>query len=133
MNSLVAVGTLAAYGYSLIATFAPGLLPTGTVNVYYEAAAVIVTLILLGRFLEAKAKGRTSQAIGRLVGLQPKVARVRRDGRTVEVPLAEVRTGDVMAWLRNSPNPVQPGSRTSRPSMTVRRIWTKAPEAANRP
>ncbi len=55
MNSLVAVGTLAAYGYSLVATFAPALLPAGTVNVYFEAAAVIVTLILLGRVLEARA------------------------------------------------------------------------------
>src|SRR5690606_299066 len=54
MNSLVAVGTLAAYGYSLVATFAPALLPTGTINVYFEAAAVIVTLILLGRLLEAR-------------------------------------------------------------------------------
>lgn len=96
MNSLVAVGTLAAYGYSLVATFAPGLLPAGTRNVYYEAAAVIVTLILLGRFLEARAKGRTSQAIARLVGLQPKVARVRREGRAVEVDLAEVRLGEVV-------------------------------------
>src|SRR5690606_36274175 len=61
MNSLVAVGTAAAFGYSLVATFAPGLLPAGTVNVYYEAAAVIVALILLGRFLEARAKGRTSE------------------------------------------------------------------------
>ncbi|GAA3274651.1 hypothetical protein GCM10020258_52910 [Sphingomonas yabuuchiae] len=57
MNSLVAVGTLAAYGYSLVATFAPTLLPPGTVNVYYEAAAVIIALILLGRYLEARAKG----------------------------------------------------------------------------
>jgi Au+-exporting ATPase len=96
MNSLVAVGTLAAYGYSLVATFAPGFLPPGTVNVYYEAAAVIVTLILLGRFLEARAKGRTSQAIARLVGLQPKIARVRRDGRAVETPLAQVQAGDVV-------------------------------------
>ncbi len=96
MNSLVAVGTLAAYGFSVVATFAPRLLPAGTVNVYYEAAAVIVTLILLGRFLEARAKGRTSEAIKRLVGLQPNTARVRRDGGRVEVPIAEVRTGDVV-------------------------------------
>ena len=59
MNSLVAVGTLAAYGYSLVATFAPGFLPAGTINVYFEAAAVIVTLILLGRLLEARANART--------------------------------------------------------------------------
>jgi heavy metal translocating P-type ATPase len=95
MNSLVAVGTLAAFGYSLVATFAPGILPPGTQNVYFEAAAVIVTLILLGRLLEARAKGRTSEAIKRLVGLQAKTARVLRNGGLVEVPVAEVRPGDV--------------------------------------
>jgi len=96
MNSLVSVGTLAAYGYSLVATFAPGVLPQGTTFVYYEAAAVIVTLILLGRYLEARAKGRTLQAIQRLVGLQAKTARVVRGGVTVEVPVAEVRPGDLV-------------------------------------
>ena len=103
MNSLVAVGTLAAYGYSLVATFLPRLLPAGTVNVYYEAAAVIVTLILFGRLLEARAKGRTSEAIKRLLGLQPRTARVRRAGGTVEVPLAEVAVGEVVE--------VRPGER----------------------
>src|SRR5690554_1017498 len=103
MNSLVAVGTLAAYAYSVVATFAPGLLPPGTVNVYYEAAAVIVVLVLLGRYLEARAKGRTSEAIKRLVSLQPAVAQVLRDGRTVEVPIAEVGAGDLVA--------VRPGER----------------------
>jgi Au+-exporting ATPase len=103
MNSLVAVGTGAAYLYSVVATFAPGLLPRGTANVYFEAAAVIVTLILLGRYLEAGAKGRTSEAIRRLVGLQPRTARVRRDGRSVEVPLAEVRAGEIVE--------VRPGER----------------------
>ncbi|MEA5666176.1 heavy metal translocating P-type ATPase [Stenotrophomonas sp. MH1] len=96
MNSLVAVGTLAAYGFSLVATFAPRLLPAGTVNVYYEAAAVIVTLILLGRMLEAKAKGRTSEAIKRLLTLQAKTARVRRDGSVVELPLEQIGSGDVI-------------------------------------
>ncbi|NYT82606.1 copper-translocating P-type ATPase [Alcaligenaceae bacterium] len=96
MNSLVAVGTLAAYAYSVVATFASGLLPVGTVNVYYEAAAVIVTLILLGRYLEARAKGRTSEAIKRLVGLQAKVARVSRDGRAIEIPISEVVSGDIV-------------------------------------
>src|SRR5690606_28290882 len=67
MTSLVAVGTAAAWLYSVVATFAPGLLPAGSVNVYYEAAAVIVALVLLGRFLEARARGRTSAAIRRLV------------------------------------------------------------------
>jgi heavy metal translocating P-type ATPase len=103
MNSLVAVGTSAAFGYSLVATFAPGVLPPGTHNVYYEAAAVIVTLILLGRLLEARAKGRTSEAIKRLVGLQAKTARVLRNGGLVEVPVAEVRPGDVVE--------VRPGER----------------------
>ncbi|WP_230798193.1 heavy metal translocating P-type ATPase [Salipiger marinus] len=96
MNALVAVGSLAAYGYSLVATFLPGALPAGTVNVYYEAAAVIVTLILLGRLLEARAKGRTSDAIRRLVGLAPKTARLRRDGQVQEVPVADLRTGDIL-------------------------------------
>jgi len=103
MNSLVAVGTLAAYGYSVVATFAPGLLPSGTVNVYYEAAAVIVALILLGRFLEAQAKGRTSQAIQRLVGLQAMVAHVVRDGRTSDIPIGDVAAGDLVE--------VRPGER----------------------
>ncbi|RSB42748.1 heavy metal translocating P-type ATPase [Brevundimonas sp. 357] len=103
MNSLVAVGSLAAYGYSLVATFAPRILPPGTVNVYFEAAAVIVTLILLGRLLEARAKGRTSEAIKRLAGLQAKTARVRRDGETVDLPIASVAAGDVIE--------VRPGER----------------------
>jgi Cu+-exporting ATPase len=96
MNSLVSLGTAAAYGYSLVATFAPEVLPPGTANVYFEAAVVIVTLILLGRTLEARAKGRTSQAIKRLVGLQAKTARVERNGETVEIALDHVTTGDVV-------------------------------------
>ncbi|KAB0266755.1 copper-translocating P-type ATPase [Microvirga brassicacearum] len=94
MNSLVVVGTSAAYLYSLVATFAPGVLPVGTANVYYEAAAVIVTLILVGRYLEARAKGRTSDAIKHLIGLQPKTARVLRDGGAAEIPIEQVVTGD---------------------------------------
>ncbi|WP_242107548.1 heavy metal translocating P-type ATPase [Luteimonas aquatica] len=94
MNSLVAMGTGAAWGYSVLATFAPQWLPAGTANVYFEAAAVIVTLILLGRYLEAKAKGRTSEAIQRLVGLRARTARLVRDGRIVEVPIADVLPDD---------------------------------------
>ncbi len=96
MNSLVAIGTAAAWGYSVVATFAADLLPAGTANVYYEAASVIVTLILLGRFLEARAKGRTSEAIKRLMGLQAKTARLLRDGQVVEIPLDQVRSGDLV-------------------------------------
>jgi Au+-exporting ATPase len=103
MNSLVAVGTAAAFGYSVVATFAPGLLPDGTVNVYYEAAAVIVALILLGRFLEARAKGRTSEAIKRLAGLQARDAHVLRGGRIVDIPVGKVALGDAVE--------VRPGER----------------------
>ena len=103
MNSLVAVGTTAAYGYSLVATFAPRLLPPGAINVYYEAASVIVALILLGRFLEARAKGRTSGAIRRLIGLQAKTALVRRGGQVVDVGINDVTPGDIVE--------VRPGER----------------------
>lgn len=103
MNSLVAVGTLAAYAYSVVATFVPSVLPTGTVHVYYEAAAVIVALVLLGRFLEAQAKGRTSEAIKRLVKLQAKDAHVVRDGKVVDIPVADVKRGDIVE--------VRPGER----------------------
>ena len=96
MNSLVAVGTLAAYSFSLVATFIPQVLPEGTVNVYYEAAAVIVSLILLGRYFEAKAKGRTSQAIQHLVGMQAKTARIHHNGQVIEVPIAEVTTETIV-------------------------------------
>ena len=96
MNSLVALGTSAAYGFSLVATFLPDLLPAGTENVYFEAAAVIVVLILLGRFLEARAKGRTGEAIRKLVGLQAKTARVERDGEVVELLSEEIVLGDTI-------------------------------------
>ncbi|SFM57592.1 heavy metal translocating P-type ATPase [Shimia aestuarii] len=94
MNSLVALGTSAAYLFSVISTFAPGLLPTGTANVYYEAAAVIVVLILAGRLMEARAKGQTGAAIRKLIGLQPRQARVERAGEVVEVPIAGIVVGD---------------------------------------
>src|SRR3546814_20906756 len=94
MNSLVALGTGAAWSCSVVATFAPAILPAGTANVYYEAAAIIATLILFGRYPEARATGRTSEAIKRLMGLQAKTARVVRDGATVEVQPAQVTVGD---------------------------------------
>jgi heavy metal translocating P-type ATPase len=103
MNSLVMLGTLAAYLYSTVATFAPAILPAGTANTYFEAGAVIVTLIIAGRWLEARARGRTGDAIARLLRLQPKTARVVRDGTEVEVPIAEVHRGDTVL--------VRPGER----------------------
>lgn len=103
MNSLVAMGSLSAWAYSVVATFAGDWLPQGSRHVYFEAAAVIVTLILLGRYLEARAKGRTGEAIQRLLSLQVTTARIKRDGDTMEVPLAQVRVGDLVL--------VRPGER----------------------
>lgn len=96
MNSLVMLGTSAAYGYSVVATFLPGLLPAGTVHVYFEASAVIVTLILAGRYLETIAKGRSSEAIKRLLGLQAKKARVIRNDEEMEIPIDQVEKGDIV-------------------------------------
>lgn len=103
MNSLVAIGTGAAYLYSVVTTFAPTLLPVEARHVYYEAATVIVTLILVGRLLEARAKGRTGAAIRKLAGLQARNARVERDGEMRDVALSDVRLGDVVV--------VRPGER----------------------
>ena len=96
MNTLVALGTSAAYGYSVVATFLPGVLPEGAVHVYYEASATIITLILLGKWFEARAKGQTSDAVRALLGLRAETARVIRDGREVEVEIDEVAVGDIV-------------------------------------
>jgi len=94
MNALVMIGTTAAYGYSVVATFAPGILPEGTAHVYFEAAAVIITLILVGRYLETIARGRTSDAIRKLLRIQPRTARVMRGDEAVEVEIEAVVPGD---------------------------------------
>ncbi|MBC7141111.1 MAG: copper-translocating P-type ATPase [Rhodobacteraceae bacterium] len=96
MNSLVALGSLAAFAYSTVATFAPGLLPEAARGVYFEAAATIVTLILLGRMLEARAKGQAGEAIRRLIGLRPDTAQVERDGTVTEVPVESLMKGDIV-------------------------------------
>jgi heavy metal translocating P-type ATPase len=96
MNSLVVLGTSAAFLYSTVATFAPSVLPEGTDYTYFEAGAVIITLILLGRWFEARAKGSTSEAIRRLMSLQAKSARVLRDGIEVDVGIATVIPGDIV-------------------------------------
>ncbi|MDR2861066.1 MAG: heavy metal translocating P-type ATPase, partial [Syntrophobacterales bacterium] len=96
MNTLIVVGVLSSYGYSLAATFFPsyfiarGLTP----HVYYESAAMIVTLVLLGRLLEARARGKTSQAIHKLMKLRPETARIMRDGVETEISVEDLRTGD---------------------------------------
>ena len=96
MNTLVALGVASAYGYSLVAVFFPELFRSAGQEpaVYFEAAAVIVTLILLGRLLEERAKSRTGAAIRSLVQLQPETARVLRDGRETVIPITEIRLGD---------------------------------------
>lgn len=103
MNSLVALGTGAAWSYSVIATFLPNLVPDDIRAVYFEAAAVIVLLILVGRWLEARAKGQTGAAIQALLGLQARTARVLRDGETVELDVDHLRVGDTIL--------VRPGER----------------------
>ncbi|WP_062115124.1 heavy metal translocating P-type ATPase [Aureimonas sp. AU40] len=104
MNSLVAIGTLAAYSYSALATFAPALLPPDARHVYFEAAAVIVALVLLGRWMEARARGRTGEAIRALARLQPTEAeRIGPDGARTRVPVLQLRAGDRVA--------IRPGER----------------------
>jgi Cu+-exporting ATPase len=96
MNSLITLGTVAAFGYSLVVTFAPGILPENVQEVYYEAVGVIITLILLGRLVETKAKAGTGEAIRTLIGLQPRTARVVRDGIESEVAIDDVHVGDIV-------------------------------------
>ncbi|MBH02630.1 MAG: copper-translocating P-type ATPase [Xanthomonadales bacterium] len=103
MNSLVMLGSNAAFFYSLIALIVPQIFPSGTAHTYFDAAGMIVTLILLGRYLEAVAKGRTSQAVQGLMKLQSKTARVKRDGEWTEVDLNQVAKGDIVS--------VRPGER----------------------
>ncbi len=94
MDTLIAVGTSAAYFYSVAVIFAPGLVAMD--HVYFDSSAMIIALILFGKYLEAKAKGSTSESIKRLMGLQAKTARVLREGQEVEMPVDELDVGDVM-------------------------------------
>src|SRR5918998_677235 len=96
MNTLVVVGTSAAYLYSAVATLAPQLFAAGRADVYFDTSALIVTLILLGRLLEARARGRTGAAIKRLAGLRAKTARVVRAGEEMDVPVESVEVGDTV-------------------------------------
>jgi Cu+-exporting ATPase len=98
MNTLIALGTSAAYFYSIFVTVFPGFFRAQGLEpaVYYETAAIVITLILLGRLFESRAKGQTSEAIRKLIGLQAKTARLIRKGKEVDVPLQEVQVGDVV-------------------------------------
>ncbi|HYS19023.1 MAG TPA: heavy metal translocating P-type ATPase [Candidatus Binatia bacterium] len=94
MSTLVSVGTNAAYFFSVAVTFWPHVFPAHGAVMYYDVSATVITLVVLGRWLEARARGRTSEAIRRLVSLAPRTARVVRDGAEVDVPTADVRVGD---------------------------------------
>ena len=96
MNTLISLGTGAAYLYSTVATFLPSLLPEGLREVYYDTTAIIIALILLGQLLEARAKGETNEAIRKLMGLQAKTARVVRNGEEIDIPVEEVLVGDIV-------------------------------------
>ncbi|MFV1917017.1 MAG: heavy metal translocating P-type ATPase [Patescibacteria group bacterium] len=98
MNTLIAIGTLAAFFYSTAATFFPGFFERGGLpaDVYFDTSAIIITLILLGRFLELRAKGQASEAIKKLMGLAAKTARVVRDGKEADLPIDEVVVGDII-------------------------------------
>ena len=105
MNTLIAVGTSAAYFYSMVAVLFPGYFTAGglELHLYFDTSAMIITLILLGRFLEARARGQTSEAIKKLIGMQPKTALVIRDGQEREIPVEDVQVGDLIL--------VRPGER----------------------
>lgn len=103
MNSLVMTGTGAAWAYSTLVLLAPALFPADARNLYFESAAAVLTVILMGKYLEELAKGRTSAAIRKLVGLQAKTARVLRDGTEQEIAVARVQTGDIVV--------IRPGER----------------------
>ena len=117
MNSLITLGTAAAYGYSVLVTIAPGLFPADVRDVYYEAAGTILTLILLGRLIETRAKAGTGQAIRELIGLQARTARVVRSGTGAEIPVGEVAVGDELL--------IRPGEKipATRPWSPGRRRW----------
>jgi Cu+-exporting ATPase len=105
MNTLIAVGTSAAYLYSVVAVLFPRLFTTAGIEpaLYFDTAAVIIALILLGRFLEARARGQTSEAIKKLIGLKPKTATIIRDGKELQVSVDDVQVGDLIL--------VRPGER----------------------
>jgi len=116
MSTLVSIGTSAAYIYSVAVTVLPHTFATHGSTTYYETAAVVITLVVLGRWLEARARGRTSEAIRGLLRLAPRTARVVRDGRDVEVPTAEVAEGDLVR--------IRPGERVPVDGVVVEGVST---------
>lgn len=144
MNSLITIGTIAAFGYSLLVTVAPSLVPEDVREVYYEAVGVIIILILLGRLLEVRAKAGTGEAIRKLIGLQARTATLIRDGAEVDVPVDEVVPSDVVLVRPGEKVPVDgvivDGRSTLDESMVTRidpgqrrcRSWSPPARAQNR-
>ncbi|GGR21109.1 heavy metal translocating P-type ATPase [Deinococcus ruber] len=131
MNTLVMIGTSAAFFYSLAVTLMPQVFPAGTAHVYYEASAVVITLILLGKYFEAVAKGRSSEAMKKLLGLQVKTARVLRGGTELELPTDEVLVGDVISVRPGEKVPVD-GEVTSGSSYVDESMITGEPVPVNK-
>jgi Cu+-exporting ATPase len=119
MNTLVAVGTSAAYLYSMVAVLFPALFTAGGLepHLYFDTSAMIIALILLGRFLESRARGQTSAAIKKLIGMQPKMALVVRDGEEVEIPVEDVQVGDLILVKPGEQVPVDGIIRQGHPSV----------------
>jgi len=113
MNTLVAVGTLSAYLYSAVATFWPDFFTRAGIapHIYFDGAAMIITLVILGRFLEARAKGKTSAAIKKLMGLKPKTARVIRDDKEMDIPIEALVKEDIVL--------VRPGEKIATDGMVI--------------
>jgi Cu+-exporting ATPase len=111
MNTLIAVGTSAAYLYSVVAAVYPSLFAKAGIEpkVYFDTSSIIIVLILFGRLLEARAKGQTSEAIKKLIGLQPKTARVIRDGQEQDIPVEEVLVGEEIVVRPGEKIPVDGG------------------------
>ncbi len=126
MNSLVMIGTGAAYLYSVVATFLPRLLPANATHVYYEASVTIITLVLLGKFFEARARSGTNEAIKKLLKLQPKTARVVRAGKEQDVSVAEVPVGETIVVRPGEKIPVD-GELTSGRSFVDESMITGEP------
>lgn len=105
MDVLVAIGTSAAYFFSIFNGFFAKQMGINTTGLYFEASAIIITLVLLGKYMESSAKGKTSEAIKKLMGLQPKFANIKRDGEIIEVPISDVVPGDIVH--------IRPGERIS--------------------
>jgi len=105
MNTLIAIGTLVAYFYSVAITIFPTFFTQGGITpaIYFDTSAIIIVLILLGKYFEVLMKGRASEAIKKLIGLQPKTAKILRDGKEIEIPISEVQVGDLIV--------VRPGER----------------------